>query len=232
MDIDLAMHEEHTSRAHAVADRRTPPWLSPLLVVSLLCGAWLLSTRTLHRWVLDVAGEGTFVLYLLLVLPVFAGVLLWSIIHAVRGLDSWRRLAVLPLLANILALALFLFAPVGRPLDDLDFQIHRAAREDVVERIQAGELWNGQPGNSVAFLPPEYPHSVSASGQRSVTVYRQDGVLHVLFYLHPGLRGLEGEHAAFLYRADGQPPFLSNPHLWNAISSERLDEHWYRVLYK
>ncbi len=233
MDNGVAAQAEHSPRGHVGGSPRVLRVITPLLGVSLLCSAWLLSTRALHRWVLDVVGEAVFVLYLLLVVPVFAGVLLWSVVYAVRGLTTGRHLVALPLLINLLALGLFLCVPVSRPLDDLDFQVHRAAREDVVRRIESGELWSGMPGKSVAFLPPEYSRSVSdGGGQRSVTVYREDGVLHVLFYIHPSQRGLVGEHSAFLYRADGQASSLSNPYLWNPFSSERLDERWHRLVFR
>ncbi|MHB0871669.1 MAG: hypothetical protein ACYC5J_19750, partial [Chloroflexota bacterium] len=47
---------------------------------------------------------------------------------------------------------------------------------------------------------------------------------------YSGQRGLVGERSAFLHRADGQTPSLSDPHLWDPVSSERLGERWHRLV--
>ena len=201
--------------------------LIPLLI-SLLASAWLLSTRTLHRWVLDLAGEAGYVLFLLLAMPVFAAVLLWSVVYVIRSRTGQRRRAVPPLLVNLLALVAFFAVPL-RPLDLLDFRLNQAARTAVVRRIEAGELWNGSPSVQVAFLPRQYPRSISdGAGQRSVQVFRADGALHVVFFPHPGLRS--DERSAFLYRADGRPPSLPDRYLPNAVAVEPLAERWWRVV--
>ncbi len=197
---------------------------------ALLAGSWLLSTRFLSNYLVDSLSELHYIAFQFLALPAVVWSVIWSVIQLVRAPASARRVvAAVPLGINLLAVALFV-VPVPL-IEQMDFQRHRAARAEVVRRIEHGELWNGSPSISVAFLPrPDYPTSVSnGAGQRSVAVFREDGALHVLFY--PVTGGLLDAHSAILYRADGQPPSQSSPHLFNAVSLEPLENRWYRVHY-
>lgn len=220
----------YLGRDQTPSNNKTGPWLKPMLV-SALASFWLLSTRILPRIVENFAGEIGYLLFLGLAIPVFVAVFLKSVVGLAHSLitRNHRLLAILPLLINVLALALFYFAPISRPLDDLDFVLHRAAREEVVSRVESGELWDGSPHVSVAFLPREYLTSVSGgSGQRSLVVYREENALHVVFFLRSGFHN---EHSAFLYRSDRRSPSLSSRYLHDAVSSERLDDRWHRVTF-
>ncbi|HEY8477007.1 MAG TPA: permease prefix domain 1-containing protein [Chloroflexota bacterium] len=203
-------------------------WLA-LLLVSLVGSSWLLSTRALHRAFLDLLGERSYLPFLFLAVPAFTGASLWSVLHFSRRFTTRRGLAALPLLVNALALGIFLFAPITRALDALDFRLHYEARAEVVQRVEAGEFWSGSPAVSAVMLPQEYPRSVSdGAGQRSIVVYHEDGALHIVFFLH---RGLRGESSAFLYRSDGRPPSLPNRYLPYAVASEQVADRWYRVVF-
>lgn len=198
------------------------------LLVALACGGWLLSIRFLTGYLVDALWELRFVLFELLALPAFVWSVLLSVVYLLRAPAAARRVAALPLAVNALALALFL---VPMPLiGQMDFQRHHAIRAEVVRRVEAGELWTGSPQQSIAFLPREYTTSVSnAAGQRGFTVYREDGALHVVF--HPVTNVLVDEPTAIVYRSDGQPPSLASPHLYDAVSSERLGDRWHRVVF-
>ncbi len=200
------------------------------ILVSALCSAWLVSTETLNRWVIDVVSEMAYLWFVLLALPAFAVALVWSLIHLLRARSTHRRAAATPLVINVLALLLFL-APLGPIVDRIDFHVHYAVRMEVVQRLEAGELWNGSPLHSFVPLPsPGYQRSVSnGAGQRGITVYRDEGALHVVF--HP-VQGLLSEWAGFLYRSDGLAPSLPNRYLPDAVRSEPLGDRWHRVIFK
>ncbi|MHB1162814.1 MAG: hypothetical protein ACYC3V_21140 [Chloroflexota bacterium] len=198
------------------------------LLVALACGGWLLSARFLTGYLVDALWELRFVLFELLALPAFVWAVLLSVVYLLRAPAAARRVAALLLAVNALALALFL---VPMPLiGQMDFQRHHAIRAEVVRRVEAGELWTGSPQQSIAFLPREYPTSVSnAAGQRGFTVCREDGALHVVFY--PVTNVLVDERTAIVYRSDGQPPSLASPRLPDTVSSERLGDRWHRVVF-
>lgn len=144
-------------------------WLA-ILLLSLLGSAWLLATKTMGPWVIDLVGNWYF-LFNLLAIPAFMAGLLAAFALLVSIPAERRRLAALPVLLNALALAMFLLAPYSRPLDLLDFQRHYAVRAEVVRRVEAGELWSGSPLTDVVSVPREYPTSVSDSdGQRGILV--------------------------------------------------------------
>ncbi len=230
-------HPEVVAAAFRRADRARlrlaggpAAWLAlgqgTLFWVSLGASAWLVATRALPGVALDRLGERPFLFFLLLAVPVFAVACGGSMLHLATRHASGRG-AALPLLVNALALGVFLLAPMGGLLDTLDFHVHRATREDVVRRIEAGALWSGSPSDQVAFVPSSYPRSVSdGGGQRAVTVYRTGDALHVVFFPP---QGLGAARSAFLYSSSGAAPSLPEARLPQAVGAERLDGHWFRV---
>ncbi|GEM_PF-3444522 len=203
-------------------------WSFVPLLAALLAGAWLLATRFLRGYAADTLTGLQWDVFAWLVLPAFVWAMGLSVVHLLRVSASARPLSVLPLAVCLLAGALYV-APAPT-IDDVDFQRHYATRMEVVGRIESGELWNGSPSNQLVSLPwPEYPTSVSdGGGWRDVTVYREEGALHVVF--HPVTGGLF-DWTGLVYRSDGSPPVFPDRVMPNALSSERLDEHWHRVLY-
>lgn len=84
--------------------------------------------------------------------------------------------------------------------------------------------------NAVSLPWPYYPTSVSnGAGQQCITVYREGGVLNVVFY--PVAGGLLDQNRSIIYRSDGKPPEVPNRVLPNAVASEPLGEGWYRLTY-
>lgn len=217
---------ERASRPHA----STGIGWHAVMLASLLSGVWLLATRTVHRLIIDQMSEGEFLLFLLLIVPVFGVVSLWSAVYWRLGQPrGWCR-ADWALRVNLFAAATFLVAPISRPLDLMDFHLHYAERMEVVRLVESGKLWSGSPYIQLVPLPREYPTSVSnAAGQRQIVVYREDDAPHVVFYIHPGLHN---ESSAFLYRSDGRPPSLPNRVLPTARRSEPVADRWHRVIFQ
>ena len=203
-------------------------WSLVPVLAALLASAWLLATRFLSGYAADVLTGLQWDAFAWLAVPVFLWVVVLSAVHILCVPASARRVAVLPLAVCLLAGAFYVApAPI---IDDLDFQRHYTTRMEVMQRIESGELWNGSPFNTLVSLPwPEYPTSVSnGGGWRDVTVYREEGALHVVF--HPVKGGLF-DWTAFVYRSDGDVPVFPERVVPNAVSSERLDDHWHRVLF-
>ncbi len=224
---DQAMREPRTSFGKPRGAGRV--WLA-ILLVSLLGGAWLLATKTLGPWIVDLLGNSSLFFYLLAI-PAYLVGLLSAFVLLVSAPAERTRLAALPVLLSALALAVFLFAPLSRPLSLLDFQRHFTTRAEVVRRVEADELrWTGSPIDTLVSLPRrEFPPSVSNGvGQGDVLVFREDGALHVVFF--PSLSFWPGHYSVFLYRSDGRSPSLTNPHLQGYTWSEPLAERWWRVV--
>ncbi|MHB1132092.1 MAG: hypothetical protein ACYC4L_06840 [Chloroflexota bacterium] len=203
----------------------SPRWPLLLAVVTTL---WLLATQALGWVVLDGLGElGASAFGVLAVLGYILSSV-WSAAHCWTARSGGSARASLPLLVNGLAVVVLALLPIGRWAEELDFQWHLAMRTEVVQRMERGELgWYDSPNVSIAALPPEYPISVSnGAGQRQVTVYREQGALHVVFN---GV-GSFGQRVNFVYRADGQAPRLPNGYLPSAVASEPLVGNWHRVV--
>lgn len=200
-----------------------------LLLVSLSCTVWIASTRIVGGAIWDAAGELPYVGFVILLLLVLTGAFVLSVFQLMRRWAVDRFLAGLPLLVNVLTLTLILFGPLDEALDRRDFQVYYAQRMEVVRQVESGELWSGESLISSVSLPAQYSRSVSnGAGQRAITVYRDEGTLHVVFYPVSGLL----RNSAFLYRSDSRPPSVPNRHLPYATVSEPLDDHWYRVSFR
>ena len=226
---DESGNSMRTITARQAAHPRPTKTFPLLLLVSLLCSAWLLSTQLVPSGVVDLLDEIWYVAWLLLAVPAFAGTCLLALDHAAWGLARRQLLAAWPLGINALALGVFLLAPVSRPLDLLDFQLHHAPRAEVVRQLEAGELLTPWPWTNGTLVPlVGYPRSLSQSaGHRMLVRFHADGALHVVIHHVTGLRR---EHSAFVYRSDGRPPTLPSRYLPYTGWSEPLTDRWYRVV--
>jgi hypothetical protein len=165
--------------------------------------------------------------FLLLVIPFYILSLVISLVHLVRKRRVRAGVAVMPLMVNILTVALAVW-PFNAFVERFEFAVHYEARMEVVQRIQNGELWDGSPMHGLAYLPSEYPPSVSGSAEyRAVAVHHVDDSLQVVF--RPAKNTLLGESSALLYNSNGQPPTLPNKRLPNSTLSESWGNGWYRI---
>ena len=212
--------------------RTTWPRLS--LALSLTGGVSLVATNALAASLLDLVGESGFLASSLVAIVLFAAGFVVSAVWFFARLAEGRVDGVVPLAICLTAATLCVNHSVAYQLDALDFRARHAARVGIVERVEAGELWSGSPSDSVAFLPREYPTSVSnGAGQRSIVVYRAADALRVVFYPTTGLlAGLLRERPAFIYSSDAAPPSLPDAVLPNAILRQELGEGWYRVTFR
>jgi hypothetical protein len=196
------------------------------LLFAIFCGIWMIATDTLG-WLVLNWNEAAYIIFWVLATPVYVISFVVSVVHLFRARQDGGRAAVMPLMVNILSFVLAVW-PLDPSLERIEFAMHHADRTEVVQRIEAGEFWNGSPLTSAAYLPSEYSLSVSGNSRwHRVTAYYDEGSLHVVFY--PATGNLLIDVPALLYRADGNPPSFPNKHVPDASLSEALGNGWYRI---
>jgi hypothetical protein len=202
---------------------------APLLLALLCLWSWFLSDPV-NRILVDVTSDDELILLDMALFYTFLASGLWSVTCLLIG-RGWPR--VLPALVSVLTLV-FVVAlppPLDARLDQWDFERHRAARESVVRRIEAGELWSGSNSFSRVNLPSEYPRSVAVGpGSAAVTVYRDEDGLRVVFNPPAGSFSFAGR-TLLVYSSNGAAPRFPHPSLPYAIGSEHIDGSWYRVVF-
>ena len=85
---------------------------------------------------------------------------------------------------------------------DIDFKIHKKAREEIVAKVYEGELKNNISYNSsLIALGSSYP-TVSAGGNE-IVVEEHDGKKYVFFFFN---RGVVDNYSGYLYVPEGGDP--------------------------
>ena len=209
------------TRARARRYRGAAIWAS----VGIALGGRLLAGRVVPIVSSD-RSEGT-----LLFVGLGAGLALLAavvlVVLSAVALVCGRAWAVFPLLAGAGALAAFFLVPWRAPMLAVDDEVHRAAREDIVRRLEEGELSRS---GTLAAVPREYPWAVSACGGHNlVSVVEDQGGTRVLFCPHGGFGN---GHWWLVYDSADRAPGQSDQGLYGFGFErvERLRERWYRVL--
>lgn len=212
------------SKAHAGRRRG-----QPVLWASLAASVALLACWALMSLAIEAMGEIVAILVLLALGAGWLAVLAWSLIHWVSSARGSGRRAWLPAAINLAAVAVLVFVPLGKWVDDADFWLNAQARDEVVQIVVSGHCpWPARPSplNKSTFvqMPPAYRH-LSRSGE--ILVYEREGATHIVFFTYKGI--LE-DWAGFAYRSDGRPPLAPEGHLHgDDLHPERYREHWFWV---
>ena len=162
-----------------------------------------------------------------------------SLFRLVRG----SRAAVGPLLTVLVAAAI-LGLPLEPVLREVDDRLHRTAREEIVRRLETGELappqWYSAPpgrwveapqrGNLLISVPREFSAAVSnAGGQNMLQTTFDPSFTRAVFQPHPGI----GNRLwAVVYDRNDHAPDPGDLSVvpWRFQRVERLREHWFRVI--
>lgn len=154
----------------------------------------------------------------------FIGGGLWSVMLLLRIRSHGVKFAV-PFLIYALTLVLLQYAPLERIALQRNFDWHRASRERIVARVEAGELKPNVDYNKNLIALGEREASVSAGGD--IVVDPVEKGAYVLFLTS---RGLKHAFSGFLHVPDGSKPedffeFDDKP----PSRLVRYDKGWYFV---
>lgn len=167
---------------------------------------------------------------LVLMLAAFASLAAAAGLAAVSvvGLLSGRRAAASLLVASLTVFAAGL-VPLDPALHELDDRLHQAAREEIVQRVNAGDLQPPNPPHaSLVPLPSEYSWAVSdGGGQRMIEVRPDAGGVRVTFFPHGGYRN---RRWAVIYESSDQAPSFPGPNLPTVQRIELVRERWFRAI--
>ena len=155
----------------------------------------------------------------------FFGCFVWTATLLLRIRKGGAKFA-LPFLICAATLALLVYAPLQKVALQRNFYWHRADRERIVARVEAGELKPNVDYNKSLIALGEKEPNVSAGGN-DIVVDKAEGGTYVLFLTS---RGLKHYFTGFLHVPPGSDPkdffeFDDKP----PSQLVRYDEDWYFV---
>ncbi len=149
----------------------------------------------------------------------FLAVTVLSIIALFKKWD-WK-----PALIQVVTVLLLFFFPFTKVVLDIDFNMNKAERETVVEKVEEGKLIpNVSHNDSLIHLPEEYDELSKGGGD--IIVEEKRGETMILFFT---FRGILDSFTGFVYSSSGRKP-RSGDFGGDFIEVEKLDDHWYVVV--
>ena len=208
----------------------TAPAARPSVRAALMAAILVISTVTLGIATFELSMDdwpSGFVLLVLVPLMAltFIGCGLWSMTLLLRIRRHGVKFAV-PFLVYALTLALLEYAPLQEIALQRNFAWHRASRERIVARVEAGELKPNVDTSKNLIALGDGEANVSAGGNDIVVDQAEKGS-YVLFLTS---RGLKHYFSGFLHVPDGADPndffeFDDKP----PSRLVRYDKDWYFV---
>ncbi|MEH2539824.1 MULTISPECIES: hypothetical protein [unclassified Bradyrhizobium] len=202
----------------------TGPSVRAALVAAIAISAFTLSIATFELSMADWPSGFVLLAVVPLVALVFFGCLVWSASLLPRIRTGGAKFA-LPFLISALTLAILAYAPLHQVALQQNFRWHRADRERIVARVEAGELNPNVSYNKNLVALGDREPNVSV-GNDIVVDETEEGT-YVLFLTS---RGLKHHFTGFLHVPPGGDPknffeFADKP----PSRLERYDENWYFV---
>lgn len=135
-----------------------------------------------------------------------------------------KWLAVTPVLIQLICLALLTVVPFTKIWLNINFHLYESQREDVVQRINSGDLTpNVMPNFPLIELGPEY--SNISKGGNQVVVREIESQNYVMFYT---FRGILDNYSGFLYvPSGGDPRNFEDLHEQDSTQIIKYTDHWY-----
>ncbi|ANW04567.1 hypothetical protein [Bradyrhizobium icense] len=212
---------EATSQTTSVA---AGPSVRAALAAAIAISVFTLSIATFELSMADWPSGLVLLVVVPLVALVFFGCMVWSASLLPKIRTSGAKFA-LPFLICALTLAILAYAPLHQVALQQNFRWHRADRERIVARVEAGELKpNVSDNKSLIALGNREPN---VSVGNDIVVDETDQGTYVLFLTS---RGLKHYFTGFLHVPPGGDPkhffeFANKP----PSRLERYDENWYFV---
>jgi hypothetical protein len=188
---------EATSQTTSVG---TGPSVRAALVAAIAISAFTLSIATFELSMADWPSGLVLLVVVPLVALVFFGCIVWSASLLPRIRTSGAKFA-LPFLICALTLAILAYAPLHQVALQQNFRWHRADRERIVARIEAGELKPNVSYNKNLIALGDREPNVSV-GNDIVVDETEEGT-YVLFLTS---RGLKHHFTGFLHVPSGGDP--------------------------
>lgn len=200
--------------ALAAPPRARPATLGPALAASLA----LIAVQAFEWNLMDLLTPFLAPLVALPVFLLFVVVGFATLVEAIAGLWKRQFYRLMPLGVCVAALVAAVEVPWTRVMLDVDFQLHRGAREEVVRQIQQGRLRpDPRFGTGLIKLPLRYRNLSAGGGE---VVYEGGEVLFYTF------RGVLDSFAGFVYSpSDTAPGFASFGGDLKEV--RRLRKYWY-----
>ncbi|NOJ40204.1 hypothetical protein [Bradyrhizobium australiense] len=212
---------EATSQTTSVA---AGPSVRAALAAAIAISAFTLSIATFELSMADWPSGFVLLVVVPLVALVFFGCIVWSASLLLKIRTSGAKFA-LPFLICALTLAVLACAPLHQIALQQNFRWHRADRERILARVEAGELKpNVSYNKNLIAVGDREPH---VSVGNDIVVDETEEGTYVLFLTS---RGLKHYFTGFLHVPPGGDPknffeFEDKP----PSRLERYDENWYFV---
>jgi hypothetical protein len=203
----------------------TGPSVRAPLAAATLVSAVTLSVATFELAMADWPSGFVLLAVVPLMALVFCGCMLWSATLLLNIRSGGAKFA-LPFLIYALTFAILAYAPLHQIALQQNFRWHRADRERIVARVEAGELKPNVATNKNLIALGDRAPNVSAGGN-DIVVDETDEGTYVLFLTS---RGLKHYFTGFLRVPPGGDPkkffeFEDKP----PSQLVRYDERWYFV---
>jgi hypothetical protein len=203
----------------------TGPSVRAALLAALVISAVTLGIATFELSMADWPSGFVLLVLVPLTALTFIGCGLWSMTLLLRIRPHGVRFAA-PFLVYALTLAALVYAPLQEIALQRNFAWHRASRERIVARVEAGELKPNVGHNENLIALGEREANVSAGGN-DIVVDRAEKGSYVLFLTS---RGLKHTFSGFLHVPAGADPndffeFDDKP----PSRLVRYDKDWYFV---
>ncbi len=184
----------------------------------------MLICLTAFQWVL--VDEFTLFLYMPVIGLAWLGFFIVSIFSLLelKKYKAIGRQSLVPSLIQASAFLVVFYVPFTALGINLDFKLHKVQREEVVERVNSGNLTpNVEHNSSLIKLGNLYP-ALSAGGNE-IVVEEHDGLKYLFFFT---FRGILDSYAGFLYvPRGGKPTEYSDLGESCCVEIEHLDGNWY-----
>jgi hypothetical protein len=213
-----------TDATQATAIVATRPSVRPALLASAIISTGTLLLATFELSMADFPSAIVLLGVLPLTALLFFGCCVWTATLLLRIRRGGAKFAI-PFLICAVTLALLVYAPLQKVALQRNFQWHRADRERIVARVEAGELKPNVDTNKYMIALGDKAPNVSVRGD--IIVDKAEGGTYVLFLTS---RGLKHYFTGFLRVPPGADPkdffeFEDKP----PSQLVRYDKDWYFV---
>jgi hypothetical protein len=169
--------------------------------------------------ILELIGFPFILLYDLIIVLVIIVMLIGAIAYIKKRRGT--RKGILPLIITLFLVMTLLFVPISAFRLNIEFNKNREAYQNVVERIESGDIPVFQDEN-VVELPNEYKYLSRGGGE--VIVNKTENSLSVLFFV---TRGVTDNYNGFVYISDNSKTTLLS--LYDIREYDKKEDYWFWV---
>ena len=189
-----------------------------LLLLSIISSLLVILNGFFQWSIMDIITPFLMIPVWLLLFGFFIVVTVLAIIQLFKY-KYWQPLAI-----QIVTILFLFYFPFTETMLDLDFKMHKADREKVVNMVQSGEIkYNVPDSPSLIRLPKQYDH-LSKGGGEVIAV--QTGEHYTILFFT--FRGLLDNFSGFVYSPNGKKAIEKDLDE-DFIEIKKYAENWYWV---